>query len=98
MLDIVKIMFYNLTICRTKKGMVNMQAQAYEGYLENGFFHTAGKTIKLPERKNMFITILEESNEDVINEILELAGTWDEEDVDLFDEIIKERKNFSSGR
>ena len=43
-------------------------------------------------------TKLEEPNEDVINEILELAGTWDEEDVDLIDEIIKERKNFSSGR
>ncbi|MCL2051141.1 MAG: hypothetical protein FWG91_05370 [Lachnospiraceae bacterium] len=38
-----------------------MQAQAYEGYLENGFFYTAGKRIRLPERKNMFITIPEES-------------------------------------
>ena len=46
----------------------------------------------------MRFTKLEESNVDVINEILELSGTWDEEDVDLFDEIIKDRKNFSSGR
>jgi len=45
-----------------------MQAQAYQGYLENGFFHTAGKTIKLPERKNMFVTILEEANEEEVSE------------------------------
>ncbi|MCL2116427.1 MAG: hypothetical protein FWH29_09420 [Methanobrevibacter sp.] len=40
----------------------------------------------------------DESKKDVINEILELSGVWDEENVDLFDKIIKERKNFSSDR
>jgi len=39
-----------------------------------------------------------ESNEDMINEILELSGVWNEKDVDLFDKIMKERKNFSSER
>ena len=37
-----------------------MQAQAYEGYFENGQFHTAGQTIFIPERRRVFITIFEE--------------------------------------
>ncbi len=38
-----------------------MQAQAYEGYFENGNFVMAGKTMKLPENKRVFITVLDES-------------------------------------
>jgi len=34
--------------------------QAYEGYFENGRFYTAGKAINIPERKRVFITILDE--------------------------------------
>jgi len=34
--------------------------QAYEGYFENGLFYSAGRTICIPEKKRVFITILEE--------------------------------------
>jgi len=34
--------------------------QAYEGYFENGRFHTAGQTIVIPEFRRVFITVLEE--------------------------------------
>jgi len=34
--------------------------QSYEGYFENGKFYTAGKIIKIPERKNISLTIHEE--------------------------------------
>ncbi len=37
-----------------------MQAQAYEGYFENGNFFTAGRTIELPENKRVIITVLDE--------------------------------------
>jgi hypothetical protein len=38
-----------------------MQAQAYEGYFENGSFFTEGRrTIKLPENKRVIITVLDE--------------------------------------
>lgn len=43
-------------------------------------------------------TKLNESNKDIINEIIKLSGTWDEEDVESIDEIIKERKEFPSDR
>ena len=37
-----------------------MQAQAYEGYFESGQFFTAGHPIRIPERRRVYITILEE--------------------------------------
>ena len=37
-----------------------MQAQAYEGYFENGRFYTAGRTVNLPERRRVYITVLDE--------------------------------------
>ena len=37
-----------------------MQAQAYEGYFENGQFFTSGRTIQLPEQRRVYITILDE--------------------------------------
>jgi len=37
-----------------------MYAQAYEGYFENGQFHTAGQAIRIPERKRVFLTVLDE--------------------------------------
>ena len=46
-----------------------MQAQAYEGYFENGRFHTAGRTVAIPERKRVYITVLDEPVTD--NENLE---------------------------
>ena len=37
-----------------------MQAQAYEGYFESGMFYTAGKPLQIPERRKVYITILDE--------------------------------------
>jgi hypothetical protein len=37
-----------------------MKAQAYEGYFENGDFYTAGKMISIPERRRVYVTILDE--------------------------------------
>ena len=42
--------------------------QAYEGYFENGKFYTAGQTIRIPERKRIFLTILEEPPTKLTNE------------------------------
>ena len=38
-----------------------MQAQAYEGYFENGLFFTSGKSMTLPERRRVYITVLDET-------------------------------------
>jgi hypothetical protein len=57
-----------------------MQAQAYEGYFYNGYLHTADKKIKIPERKRVFLTVLEEpenqNTEDIENKsgLLDLFG------------------------
>jgi len=37
-----------------------MQAQAYEGYFESGKFYTAGKPLRIPERRKVLITIFDE--------------------------------------
>ena len=37
-----------------------MQAQAYEGYFDKGNFFTAGRTIRLPENRRVFVTVLDE--------------------------------------
>ena len=37
-----------------------MQAQAYEGYFKQGSFFTAGKQLRIPENRKVYITILEE--------------------------------------
>ena len=34
--------------------------QAYEGYFENGQFHTAGRIIHIPERRRAIVNILDE--------------------------------------
>ena len=34
--------------------------QAYEGYFENGQFHTAGSIIRIPERRRAIVNILED--------------------------------------
>lgn len=41
-----------------------MQAQAYEGYFDGGKFYTGGKTINIPERKKVYIAVLDESVQD----------------------------------
>ena len=42
-----------------------MQAQAYEGYFERGKFYTAGKTLRIPERKRVLIAILGDMQSDM---------------------------------
>ena len=37
-----------------------MNAQAYEGYFENGCFFTAGQAVKIPEHRRVYITVLDE--------------------------------------
>jgi len=37
-----------------------MQAQAYEGYFENGQFYAAGNVVRIPERRKVFVTVLDE--------------------------------------
>ena len=34
--------------------------QAYEGYFEDGKFHTAGRIIRIPERRRAIINILDD--------------------------------------
>jgi len=41
-----------------------MQAQAYEGYFESGKFFTAGKPLRIPERKRVLIAILGDMQSD----------------------------------
>jgi hypothetical protein len=43
-----------------------MQAQVYEGYFENGSFLAARQTIHIPDRKRVYITILGDSADAVI--------------------------------
>ena len=43
---------------------MQMQAQAYEGYFESGKFDTSGKQLPIPERRKIFITILNEPVQD----------------------------------
>ena len=37
-----------------------MQAQAYEGYFESGMFYSAGQPLRIPERRKVYITVLDE--------------------------------------
>ena len=42
-----------------------MQAQAYEGYFESGKFYTAGKPLRIPERKRVLIAVLGDVQSDI---------------------------------
>ena len=37
-----------------------MQIQAYEGYFENGSFFPVGQAVSIPERRRVFVTVLNE--------------------------------------
>jgi hypothetical protein len=39
--------------------------QSYAGYFENGSFHSKGEIIKLPERKETIINVLDEPAKDL---------------------------------
>jgi hypothetical protein len=44
-----------------------MQAQAYEGYFDKGQFYSAGQLFHIPERRKVFITVLDAPvKEDVV--------------------------------
>ena len=70
-----------------------MQAQAYEGYFENGSFFSGGQTIRIPEKKRVYITILnepvQESDEkaDTLKEIFASINACDEEIPDTFPRV-----------
>ena len=52
-----------------------MQAQAYEGYFENGHFYASGKIVNMPERQKVYIKLLGEP----------LDNDFDYEDDDDYD-------------
>ena len=41
-----------------------MQVKAYEGYFESGSFYTSGKQMRIPERKRVILTILDDGDTD----------------------------------
>ena len=53
-----------------------MKAKAYEGYFENGQFRVSGMTIHIPERRRVFLAILDEDVQTLINEDYELRVAW----------------------
>ena len=50
-----------------------MQTQAYEGYFESGKFYTAGKPLRIPERRRVLIAILGDMQSN-----MEKQTAWDE--------------------
>ena len=38
-----------------------MRVVAYDGYFDNGNFYTSGKVLRIPEKRRVVITILDES-------------------------------------
>jgi len=67
-----------------------MQAQAYEGYFESGKFYTAGKPLRIPERRKVYITIF---NEPVQNTPPAPAPSWLDELHQLLEESGDEKLN-----
>ena len=44
--------------------------EAYKGYFENGNFYTAGRTMRIPERRQIVLTFLDEQQDDTLDEQL----------------------------
>ena len=70
-----------------------MQAQAYDGYFENGQFYTAGQTIRIPERRRVYIAILDEvvsenKNAEAWREFLAEIKTIDDEPLSEFERVV----------
>ena len=38
-----------------------MQAQAYEGYFNNGQFYVSGKSIRIPEKRRVVLTVFNDN-------------------------------------
>ena len=69
-----------------------MQAQAYEGYFKNGLFYTAGRNIRIPERRRAIITILDEpmtrnENAEAWREFLDEIAKIDDEPLTEFEQV-----------
>jgi len=72
-----------------------MQLQAYKGYFENGNFYTAGKSIRIPERRQITLILEEQSiqNDDTLDEQLAAmdkfikAMSASDEEVPIFERI-----------
>jgi hypothetical protein len=45
-----------------------MQAQAYEGYFDNGSFFSSGRTISIPEKTRVVVTVFDEPAK-AVNEV-----------------------------
>ena len=60
--------------------------QAYEGYFENGIFHAAGHIVRIPERRRVFLTVLEEQPTQLIDKDKRIF--WAE-----FDRMVDESTN-----
>ena len=65
-----------------------MQTQSYEGYFDNGQFYIAGQKIRIPERKRIFLTILDESVTD--NEHIKAWQDFFKEIKEIDDEPLSE--------
>ena len=37
-----------------------MQAIVYEGYFDNGLFYVSGKTVQIPDKRRVFVAILDD--------------------------------------
>ena len=69
-----------------------MQAQAYEGYFENGQFYASGQAVRIPERRRVYITILDEAaaeskNAEAWQEFLAEIKNIDNEPLAPFDRV-----------
>ncbi|MDR1689517.1 MAG: hypothetical protein LBS21_13035 [Clostridiales bacterium] len=85
-----------------------MQAQAYRGYFENGNFYSEGRAIRIPERQNVLLTILDKQpipddivtaqteEESLLNEIRGLRGII-RSDIDEEKELIQARSEKYEG-
>ncbi|KZX17206.1 hypothetical protein [Methanobrevibacter filiformis] len=68
----------------TIKGTYDGEKFSFENPLPKGNYNVELKLSKIKEKID-----------DRLKEIIELSGTWDDEDMKIFEEILDDRKNFS---
>jgi len=73
--------------------------QAYEGYFENGRFHTLGQVVNTIGRKRAFITILDEpaENDNIKKLIAEFDRMVDESSNEILHDEYFQRLNTNRG-
>jgi hypothetical protein len=62
-----------------------MQARAYEGYFEDGSFFSSGRTVSIPEKTRVVITVFDESVKKSESDEKERRSAW----LKRLDEAIK---------